>query len=77
MAIFVLVFMVCQCDFLMRGIFGEGERTYEEKPFREEAFGLREVGCQEGGHGGSVFLEVVFVGNGILLFHQVRWCWVV
>lgn len=42
---------------------GERERgTYEEKPFREEAFGLGEVGCQEGGHGGFVFLEVVFVG---------------
>lgn len=50
--------MVCQCDFLMRWIFGEGEReTYEEKPFREEAFGLREVGCQEGGHGGFVSWE--------------------
>lgn len=42
--------------------FEEWERergTYEEKPFREEAFGLREVGCQEGGHGGFVLLEVV------------------
>lgn len=42
--------------------FEEWERergTYEEKPFREEAFGLREVGRQEGGHGGFVFLEVV------------------
>lgn len=43
----------------MRWIFGEGERTYEEKPFGEEAFGLREVGCQEGGHGESAFLGVV------------------
>lgn len=41
-------------------IFEERERergTYEEKPFGEEAFGLGEVGCQEGGHGGFVFWE--------------------
>lgn len=68
--------MACQCEFLMRWIFGEGERTYEEKPFGEEAFGLGEVGCQEKGHGGFVF-GCGFVGNGILFFHQVRWCWVV
>lgn len=50
-------FMVCQCGFLRSGRGGEGERTYEEKPFGEEAFGLREVGCQEGGHGGFVSWE--------------------
>lgn len=76
MAIFVLFFMVCQCGFLRSGRGREGEGTYEEKPFREEAFGLREVGCQEGGHGGFDFWGW-FCGKWYFILLCGRWCWVV
>lgn len=76
MAIFVLFFYGMSVWFFEEWERGRG--TYEEKPFREEAFGLREVGCQEGGHGGFVFWEW-FCGKWyfILSSGMCRWCWVV
>lgn len=75
MAIFVLFLSYVSV------IFEEWERergTYEEKPFGEEAFGLGEVGCQEGGHGEFVFWGW-FCGKWYFILSSGlgRWCWVV